>query len=87
MKADGMDPAALTMNVADEALDRVFGLVLAPDVKALLEDMPNSDSMRIWRGVMTETYGTGGEEEKNSQPAGSGKSTPSGSSTASPVAN
>jgi hypothetical protein len=87
MRADGMDPAALTMNVADEALDRVFALVLAPDLKQQLEEMPNSDSMRIWRGVMTETYGTGGEEEKNSQPAGSGKSTPSGSNTAAPAVN
>jgi hypothetical protein len=81
LKADGMDPAALSMNIADEALDRVFALVLAPDVQKMLEDMPNSDSMRIWRGVMTETYGAGEEEEKNSSPAGNGKPMPSGSPT------
>jgi hypothetical protein len=64
MQENGMDPAALMPGKATEAVDHVFGLVLPPEVLPRLEELPNADSVRIWRAVLKETYGDG-DESKN----------------------
>lgn len=64
MKAAGMNLDNLPLAKADEALDRVLELTVADDVRAMLEDLPNSDSMAIWNAVMKETHGVK-DEEKN----------------------
>jgi hypothetical protein len=65
MKEKGMDPGGVTPERAFDALEHVLALTV-PDsaMRARLEDLPNADSMRIWRGVMRETFGSE-DETKN----------------------
>jgi hypothetical protein len=71
-----IDFGRLTPERAEEAMDAVLAMVLAPDVKTGLEDLCYQDSLRVWRAVLSETFGAP-DEEKNSSSAGGGPPTAS----------
>ena len=64
MRGAGMDPGAITGEKAFEALEHVLGLTTTEAVREQLEDLPNADSMAIWRAVMKESFGSE-DERKN----------------------
>jgi hypothetical protein len=71
---------------ADDLMERVLGMVLAPELFAELEDLPYPDSKAVLMAVWAETNGSR-DEEKNSSPAGSGSAAPGGPTTAAPAAS
>ena len=81
------DTPKLAEGAVDEALwEEGFGVVMgALFSERELKELDLAGGLkglrRAWLAVIAETYG-GGDEEKNSSPAGSGSATPSGSDTA-----
>lgn len=76
LRAEGYNLSALTLDIAEEAVDRTFQKVFTVEEIRILDALPNTDNMEIWRALLDETYGSKGEE-KNLQPSGAGTQTPS----------
>lgn len=70
----GFNLNVLTLENAEDALDFVFDIVFSKEDNLILDDLPNSFSMKVWRAVLFETYGSE-EEEKNLPPSGAGTQT------------
>lgn len=62
----------------DDVLDYCLGCLFSDEN---IDNMPNLDQQAIFRAVIAETWGSR-DEEKNSDPSGSGSQTANGSSTA-----
>ena len=61
----GINLSGLRLSQADEAADKVFELVLAPEDIEYLDEQCNAESVRVFNEIMKATYGSG-EEAKNS---------------------
>lgn len=62
---------------ADQAMEKVFDLVLSREDRAFLDDCPNSDSITVWKEILKETYGSR-TEEKNLSSTSAGTATGNG---------
>lgn len=71
-----------TIEQANEAMDGALKMVLSDDDLSYLDARPNKDSFRVWKEILTETYG-GGDDEGNLSGTSAGGSTGNGSNTAS----
>ncbi|MCF8094472.1 MAG: hypothetical protein K9J79_03835 [Desulfobacteraceae bacterium] len=60
----GINLSGLRVSQADEAADKVFEIILAPEDIEYLNEQCNSESVRVFNEIMKATYGSG-EEAKN----------------------
>lgn len=65
LKKDGIVLTNLDMKTADTAMDKVFDLVFTSEQVAMIDELPNRDAIKLWQGILMETFGAPGEK-KNS---------------------
>ena len=73
-----------TLEQAQDAMDAAFKFALPGDAVEALDNLPVSESIKVWRAILSETYG-GGEDVGNSQGTSDGGSTNSESNIAGSV--
>ena len=73
---NGISLSNITSENAEDALDRVLGIVLSEHEQHELDDLPYRVALDIWTAVLAETFGSR-DEEKNSSRSGSGSRTES----------
>lgn len=64
LRADGINILNLTLDTSEDAMDRVFKIVLTEQADAGLDDRPYHESLDVWRAILVETFGSE-DEEKN----------------------
>ncbi len=74
LKANGFNLAALKAEKADDAMEAVFEMVFDVDERRAIDEMIQSQALKLWKAVLMETYGSG-DEEKNSSRSGTGSRT------------
>lgn len=65
LRAEGYNLTALALGTGEEAMDRVFAMVFTPEQISIIDELDNPDAIKLWSGILKETYGAPGEE-KNS---------------------
>jgi hypothetical protein len=71
-------------NNPEGVVDDALVLILDEDTNKYLDTRPMADTIKVWRGILDETY-SNRDEEKNSQSTSGGTQTESEPSTAKPV--
>lgn len=71
-KKAGLSIGSLTAENADDYMDTVLNTVFGEE---LVNNLPNPDAMKLYKAIITATYG-GGEDEKNSLSSGDGTAIP-----------
>ncbi len=84
MRNDGMPLDLLPYETSEEAMDLVLAEALTEDEFAATDEMKNPDCIKLFRGILRETFSSE-EEEKNSSTSLDGSMTPSDESTVSPA--
>lgn len=69
LRKEGYNLTALNSDVAEEAVDRVFGMIFDETKIAAIDALPNPEALKLWTGILKETYGAPGEA-KNFLPSG-----------------
>lgn len=56
----GVDTAKLwaDMDLSETTLDRVFEVLLSDEIRAKLTKMENTATIKVWKAILDETYGT-----------------------------
>lgn len=63
LKRKGFNLAALDRANADDAMDLVFEIVFDEAVIREIDELDQAEALRLWEGVLKETYGAPGEEK------------------------
>ncbi|HCY86666.1 MAG TPA: hypothetical protein DHV36_16155 [Desulfobacteraceae bacterium] len=80
MKKYGMTSfgvATFEVEKLEGCMEKCFDLALSASDRKFLDACKNSESVKVWREILAETYGAG-DEEKNSQSTSTGTSAVSG---------
>jgi hypothetical protein len=64
LRKNGYILTALDPQTAEDAMDQVFQLVFSPEQISQIDERPNPDALKLWSGILKETYGAP-DEEKN----------------------
>lgn len=64
LKKKGINLVGLKPEMADDAMDAVFDLVLTEEEIAVVDEFDQTDAMELWTEALKETFGSA-EEEKN----------------------
>ncbi len=78
LRVNGMRLPVPAYEVADEACDAALEIVLDPEVfKAEYYELDNPEVLKLWKGLLMETYPyiAAKDEEKNSAKSGAGSQT------------
>lgn len=64
LRKNGYILTALDPKTAEDAMDIVFEMVFTSEQLTQIDEMPNPDALKLWSGILKETYGAP-DEEKN----------------------
>lgn len=63
MRKKGMPLTTLSPDLAEQAMESVFEMVFTPEQIEIIDELDNPDSLKLWNGILKETYGDKGEEK------------------------
>jgi hypothetical protein len=63
LRKEGLHPTCLNNDNVDEGVDRALGMMLTEEQIAGIDKMENQESMKVWRAVLAETFGSQAEEK------------------------
>lgn len=84
MRKDGMPLDLLPVEKSEEAMDRTLEEALTEDEFTATNEMDNPDCIKLFRGILRETFSSE-DEEKNSSTSLDGSMTPGDENTVDPV--